>query len=169
MSAKKYDVLTKIFFLVAVLSSLVYGKLGAFNWLAVTFGVIAAVGAVSTYFYNARRLSEPSEKIVSTSPVKNEVTVSDASEIKLIPNMMHCAESSVSTDEAKKIKAKIVASSIVGSPQGSLWDDDVSDFLEHDPHKRERYLLVVGHAGMGKTSLMAEYVRQQPSPAGDRG
>ena len=54
MTAKRYEILTKVCFLAAIASSMAYGKLGALNWLALTLGVLAGITAVSVYFYNSR-------------------------------------------------------------------------------------------------------------------
>lgn len=53
MNARKYELLTRAFFLTAIVSSLLYGKLGSLNWIALGLGIAAAVGAAATYFWNA--------------------------------------------------------------------------------------------------------------------
>lgn len=61
MSTRKYNVLTRACFLVAILSSVVYGKLGTLNWLALSVGGASAIVAIAAYFYNAQKLEEKDE------------------------------------------------------------------------------------------------------------
>jgi hypothetical protein len=59
MNPRKYEVLTRAFFLTAIVSSMLYGKLGSLNWIALGLGIAAAVGAATTYFYNAYSSEKP--------------------------------------------------------------------------------------------------------------
>ena len=62
MNARKYEVLTRAFFLTAIVSSMLYGKLGSLNWIAMGIGIAAAAGAAATYFYNAYSSDKPREE-----------------------------------------------------------------------------------------------------------
>lgn len=79
MSARKYDVLTRLCFLAAIVSSVVYGRLGALDWLALIVGVVSAIVAVSTYFSNAHGLEkEEKAELADNKPAceKTEVLAS---------------------------------------------------------------------------------------------
>lgn len=56
MSARRYELLTTSCLVVAVVSSFLYGKSPALTSLALVLGVGAAIGALCTYFSNARCL-----------------------------------------------------------------------------------------------------------------
>jgi hypothetical protein len=52
MTARKYNFLTWLCLLIAVLSAAAYGKLGVWNWLAPSVAVVSALVAAAIYFYN---------------------------------------------------------------------------------------------------------------------
>jgi hypothetical protein len=70
MSAKRYEFVTTLCLLTAVLSSVLYGKLGSLNWLSLGLAIAAATAAISTYFYNATHPEKSAPCLEAPRPVQ---------------------------------------------------------------------------------------------------
>lgn len=58
MTKRKYQVLTDLFFAVAVVSALLFGRLGRYGWVAGVIGIAAGIASAVTYFWNANLLTD---------------------------------------------------------------------------------------------------------------
>jgi hypothetical protein len=132
MNAKKYELLTRVFFLTAVVSSMLYGKLGSLRWMALGLGIAAAVGAAATYFYNVYSSERPPEEAVSK--VSREAQAQTA--------LAHSREVRVALVEGRERRvARMVAGPRSGI-QGTLWRESLRRSVVEEG-KHGRYYMMV--------------------------
>lgn len=144
MTEKQYNRLTTICFFVAAASSLVFGKLGHFDWVALLAGIASALLGVVTYFYNAR----------SAQTLENQTLVERTAEPQRVQ---------VPYDEASVADAAIATTGIEGI-QGLLWENELlSNKGTFDVHRTSsfRYFRATRFAVRLPKDLNDVAVRQQ--------
>jgi len=147
MNAKRYEVLTRVFFLTAIVSSMVYGKLGGLNWIALGLGIAAAVGAAATYFYNVYGSGEPSEEAVPE--VSKEAPVQAAL---------------AGIHERQVARVVRMAAGSKSGIQGTLWRESVRRSVVEEG-KHNRYYLMVAeyqkHLSQGAIRQERLHIRER--------
>jgi hypothetical protein len=125
MNARKYEVLTRAFFLTAIVSSMLYGKLGSLNWIAMGIGLAAAAGAAATYFYNAYSSDKPREEAAPqiSKEALVQVVLAEAHEMRVARD------------------ARMVAAEPKRGFQATLWRESLRSSVVEEG-KRGRYYMV---------------------------
>ncbi len=151
MSARKYDFLTRVCFLIAILSSVVYGKLGAFDWLALSVGATSAVIAAATYFYNAGGLEAAEESAAQPGYGKTDILA--AGDVAVAISVPPFAERAYASPSATH--KEIVRVTEREEVQTTLWANLV------EPARRNRHVILAYYKQVKEVPLQTAELRQR--------